>query len=261
MLTKGMHRVIFKSAQKEIFVKKMCEFKHCFLSVIMGVLLLQTFALSSASAEMITLDSSHMGYYWYEKSSWLGGSWTDTGFSYGDNNGTQYVHKNYQYYGGADRYWQQKDLYFQIDLSSINYDLEQAAFNFYVTAYNSPAPSVLRHVDIQTIAATGNAAQKLAGSTDVAGTGSFVLGWNSLDVTSYIQSDLDKGYTFAAFSIPQFGQVQDENRLMSMYGPTSTTLVEGLSTQPYLVATRTPEPATLGLLAIGGLAVLRRRSR
>jgi hypothetical protein len=110
-------------------------------------------------------------------------------------------------------------------------------------------------VDTQTVAATGDAAQKLVGNTDVAGTGSFVLGWNSLDVTSYIQSDLDNGYSFAAFDIAKFGQVQDENRLLSLYGPTSTTQ----SMRPYLVATAVPEPATLSLLALSGLALVRRR--
>ena len=225
--------------------------------VIMGALLFQTLPLSSVSADIITLAPSHMGYYWYERSTWTGGSDTSTGFSYGDSGGTQHIQNNYQYYGGSDRFWQQKDFYFQIDLSSITDNPQQTVFHFYVTAYNSPAPSTLSHVDTQTVAATGDAAQKLVGSTAVAGTDSFVLGWNSVDVTSYIQSDLDNGYSFAAFNIPKFGQMQDQDRLLSMYGPTSTTLVDDQSTQPYL-ATAIPEPATMALLALGGLALVRR---
>jgi hypothetical protein len=187
----------------------------------------------------------------------MGGSYTDTGFSYGDAGGMQHVQTNYQYYGGADRYWQQKDLYFQIDLSSITNDVEQALFCFYVASYDSPSPAMLKHVSTQTVAATGDAGQKLVGTTDVAGTDSFVLGWNSLDLTAYIQSDLDKGYSFSAFSIAKFAQAQDENRTLSLYGPASTTLVQGQSTQPHLI-TVIPEPAILSL-ALAGLAVLRRR--
>lgn len=236
-----------------------CSSTRSILYVIMGALLFQTLPLSSASAYTITLGSTDMGFYWYERQSWMNGSNTDTGFSYGDSQGIQYVQNNYQYYGGADRLWQQKDMYFQIDLSSITDDLEQAVFHFYVTAYSSPAPSILTHVDTQTVAATGDAAQKLVGSTAVAGTDSFVVGWNSLDVTSYIQSDLDKGYSFAVFNIAKFGTVQDENRFLSMYGPTSTALVEGESAKPYLAFTTVPEPGTMSLLALGGLALIRRR--
>jgi hypothetical protein len=234
--------------------------KYSSLYVIMGALLFQTLTLSTASADIITLETANMGYYWSQRSTWMGGSSTDSGFSYGDDAGLQHVQNNYQYYGGSDRFWQRKDLYFQIDLSSITGDLEEAVFHFYVTVNNSPAPSVLKHVDTQTTPATGDAGQKLAGSTDVAGTDSFVVGWNSVDVTSFIQSDLDNGYSFAAFSIPKFGSVQDQNRLLSLYGPTSTELVDGQSTQPYLATI--PEPATMSLLALGflgGLALIHRR--
>lgn len=124
--------------------------KYSSLYVIMGALLFQTLTLSTASADIITLETANMGYYWYEKSTWMGGSDTQTGFSYGDGAGLQHVQNNYQYYGGSDRFWQRKDLYFQIDLSSITGDLEEAVFHFYVTVNNSTAPSVLKHVDTQT---------------------------------------------------------------------------------------------------------------
>lgn len=106
--------------------------KYSSLYVIMGALLFQTLTLSTASADIITLETANMGYYWSQRSTWSGGSSTDSGFSYGDDAGLQHVQNNYQYYGGSDRYWQQKDLYFQIDLSSIPGDLEEAVFHFYV---------------------------------------------------------------------------------------------------------------------------------
>jgi len=230
----------------------MAAHKFSVLCIGMGVLLLQSATASNPTlAGVVTLEPSNMGYYWYEKDSWMGGSNTSTGFSYGDAGGVQHVQTNYQYYGGADRSWQQKDLYFQIDLRSITNDLDEAALHFFVTADASPVPSILKHVSIQSALATGDAAQKMAGEADVAGTDSFSLGWNSLDVTTFLQSDLDNGYSFAAFSIPKFSQAQDQNRLLSMYGPSSTTLEEGESTQPYLAYT-IPEPGTMMLLALAG---------
>jgi len=215
------------------------------------------FSVGILQADRIELQPGEMGYYWYQKSTWLGGSDTTTGFDYGDAQGKQHVQTNYQYYGGSDRFWQQKDLYFQIDLAAITEPLTgPATFNFYMTDYASSAESFLKHLGVQTTAATGDAGQKLAGDGNVAGTGTFVLGWNSLDVTPYIQSDLTNGYAFAAFSIPKFGQVQDQNRILSLYGPGSTVEVEGAATRPYLEFSTVPEPSALLLLSVGLLCLV-----
>jgi hypothetical protein len=207
------------------------------------------------TASIIELQTGEMGYYWYERSTWLGGSDTSTGFAYGDAQGVQHVQRNYQYYGGSDRYWQQKDLYFQISLADITEPLAgSAVFRFYVTANNSPVESILKHLGTQTTSATGDAGQKLAGDTNVAGTGSFSPGWNSVDVTSFIASDLTNGYAYSAFSIPQFAQVQDQNRLLSLYGPGATVDVDGLPVRPYLEYTTIPEPNTALLVILGLMA-------
>ena len=219
---------------------------------------------SSLQAAIITLGTENSGYYWYERQSWTGGSNTASGFAYGDATGLLYVQRNYQYYGGADRYWETKDAFFQIDLSSIDgATLTAASLNFYVTA-NTTAESFLRHLDTQPLAATGDVAQRLAGNADVASTTSFVLGWNSIDITGFIAADLAKGYDYAAFSIPMFAQSQDENRLLSLFGAGTTETRDGISVRPYVQVTAIPEPSTYAL-GIGGLAlgfaIWRRRRR
>jgi hypothetical protein len=218
---------------------------------------------ASSAATVIDFQPSQMGYYWYERSSSAWGSDTDTGFSYADGSGKLHVQRNYQYYGGADRYWQQKSLYFQVDLTSVPSSFEgTAVLAFYVTTNNTPAtPSSLYHLATQGTTPTGDAIQQLAGDTVVASTAAFVPGWNFVDLSTAIESDLAKGYGYSVFSIPMFAQTQDVNRLLSLYGPTSTIEIEGASTRPYVTLTPVPEPTTgvLLLAAAAGCGILRRK--
>jgi hypothetical protein len=78
--------------------------------------------------------------------------------------------------------------------------------------------------------------------------------------TNMITSDLDNGYDYAIFSIPRYGQVQDQNRLLRIQGASAPDL-EDASIKPYLKVV--PEPAAWGLV-LGGpalLLVMRRRTR
>lgn len=223
-------------------------------TTLLATLVFSLMAVMAARAEIITLSAPNSGNYWYVKSSWLGGSDTSTGFSYADENGLIHAQRNYQYYGGSDRYWEQKDIYFQIDLSPLaGEEVQSAMFNFYLTALNSDVATSLKHLSDQTTAPSGDAGQKLAGNTDVASSSSFVLGWNSIELTSYVLSDLDKGYTYTVLSIPQFSQTQDVNRVLSIYSASAAD-VDGSSVKPYL-SVIVPEPGRYSLLVGGILGV------
>ena len=99
---------------------------------------------------------------------------------------------------------------------------------------------------MQSVAPTGDAAQKLGGSTEVANSATMGVGWNSIDVRSSIISDLESGYDYAVFGFEKFGSEMDHSRLLTFYSPSSTELVDGISVVPYLSATTTnvPEPVT-----------------
>lgn len=218
-----------------------------------------------SQAAEITLGASNTGYYWYQKSSWLGGSDTSSGFSYGDTDGLIHAQTNYQYYGGADRYWEQKDIYFQVDISDFAAtEITSATFRFYLSSLSTAAETFLKHLDTQTTLATGDAAQKLAGNSNVASSTTFTLGWNNIDVTGFVQADLQKGYSFVALSLPRFGQVQDENRVLSIYGASTSAAIAGLSLKPQMIITTSvPESANVGLILglVGVAAVASGRNR
>lgn len=210
-----------------------------------------------SQASTFVLSASNSGNYWYEKSSWMGGSNTDSGFSYGDTDGLIQVQRNYQYYGGADRYWQQKDAYFQIDLSSLaGQEITSATFHFYITTIAATAETFLTHLNTQSTAPTGDAGQKLAGDTNVVSSTAFTIGWNSIDLTSFIQLDLANNHAFAVLSIPAFAQSQDEDRWLSFYGASATAEIGGVSVRPYLEVSTVPEPGSHALLTAGGIGAL-----
>ncbi|MFA5688434.1 MAG: hypothetical protein WC959_04725 [Kiritimatiellales bacterium] len=210
-------------------------------------------ALGAPAAQIISLTETEAGNYWYMRQVWLGGSYTDDGFSYGDA-GTGLIHaqRYYEYYGGSDRIWESKSIYFQIDLSSLaGQAVDSAIFNFHVAAYNTPAESYLRHLETQVMPAAGDAGQQLSGDVDVIGTHSFTLGWNAVDLTAQIQSDLAKGYAYTVLSIPEFSQVEGENRILSIYGASTTVTEGGVLLRPYLSVI--PEPHTFVLLTAGAV--------
>lgn len=185
----------------------------------------------------------------------MGGSSTNGGFAYGDP-GTGLIHaqNNYQYYGGADRFFERKSAYFQIDLSSLGGiskdDIISATFNFYLTANDANATS-LKHLTTQSTLGTGDAQQQLAGTANVESSTTFTPGWNAIDLTSFVKSDIEKGYAFTVLSIPEFVQSQDENRLLSLYGGSAA-----VEFKPSLQVALVPEPTAVALFGVGAILLL-----
>lgn len=218
------------------------------------ILLSLTPAMMSAATMPLAQDNT--GYYWYTRDNWSGGSDTQTGFSFGDpGTGLLHARRNYQYYGGASRHWDSCDAYLQCSLEDLEASQIESAFLWlHVETNSSSAATTLRHLATQSTAATGNASQKLDGTVDVLSSSSLVVGWNKIDVTAFILSDLGKSYTFSAFSIPQFGQNQDEDRILSFHGAGAAA-----EWRPYLEVTAIPEATAASLCALGLCALIFRR--
>jgi hypothetical protein len=220
-------------------------------------------AFQVQAAITIVLAPNQTGNYWWNRTTWMNGSYNNEGFSYGDTD-TGLIHSQslYYYYGGADRYLEAKDIYFQIPLDSLDAaSITSVSLNFYLKTISSPVETFLKHLDTQSTVPTGDVAQKLAGATNLSGTSSMVLGWNEIDITDSIISDLNKGYAHAVFSLPRFSQEQDQNRVLSIYGASAAD-VEGSSVKPF-IAVAIPEPGSCGFV-LGGLilcTVMRSRRR
>jgi len=229
--------------------------KTAWRSVISALIFCLLLTSQAQASFILSLSPSHTGNYWWTRNQWSGGIDTNDGFSYGaSDSGLIDAQRLYYYYGGADRYFEAADIYFQIPLDSlIGMTVESVSLNFYVETLNTTAETFLKHLGSQTTAPTGDAAQKLAGTDDVFSSTNMALGWNLIDVTDSIVSDLDNGYAYAVFSIPRFAQVQDQNRLLSIYGASAAD-VGGTSVAPYLEVEVVPEPAAYGFL-LGGLAL------
>ncbi len=223
-----------------------------------------------ANEYKVELSGNNVGYWWYNKTQYSGGKDESSNWLYSNANNLVEVKNLYEYYGGADRYFEQRDAYIQIDLSSLSgidvSTITAISFNFCIKELNdaTSSPARLKHLDVQSVAPTGDAAQKLGGSTEVANSATMSEGWNSIDVSSSIISDLGNGYDYAVFSFEKFGTAQDHSRLLTFYSPSSTELVDGISVVPYLsVTTNVPEPATyaaiFGMLALAFAAYRRRK--
>jgi len=181
----------------------------------------------------------------------MNGSYSNEGFSYGDaTTGLIHTQRLYYYYGGADRYYETKDIYFQIPLDSLDAaSITSVSLNFYVATKNTTAETFLKHLDTQSTVPTGDVSQKLAGTTNIVSSTNLSLGWNEIDITDSVVSDLNNSYAYAVFSLPAFAQEYDTNRQLSIYGAAAAD-VEGSSVKPFL-SVAIPEPGTCGLILIG----------
>jgi len=144
-----------------------------------------------------------------------------------------------------------KNAYVQISLATVpnNIDVELATLNLYITNASGSGSRLMHLADSSN--ATGHANQTLNGDTEVmALSGNTSKGWVSIDVTEFIQSDLDKGHDWAVFSLPSLNYSN-----LSFHGSSDPDY------GPYLSVTLIPEPASLGVLSLVGLLLFKRRRR
>jgi len=141
---------------------------------------------------------------------------------------------------------EQSTVFMQISLSDIpaGVEIQQAHLYLHITEVSGNG-SELKHLS-DSSTATGLASQQLAGNVTVATLKDIPTGWLSIDVTDYIQADLNNGHDWAVFSFP--------------YKSYSSLKFSSAETDngAYL-AVVIPEPATMGMLGFGSLFLLRRR--
>ncbi|MFA7237941.1 MAG: PEP-CTERM sorting domain-containing protein [Phycisphaeraceae bacterium] len=140
-------------------------------------------------------------------------------------------------------------VFLQVGIPTVNPALvTSATFNIHIVGLGGAEANLANcyHVS-NSSSATGNASQQLGGNEWVGGVPNTAsVGWFSFNVTPNIINDLNSGYSWAAFSFPYVGYC-------------NVTFDSGESAYaPYLSVTTIPEPASLALLAIGGLALIRR---
>jgi len=179
-------------------------------------------------------------------------------FDYWDGTSdTNRVH--YQFYGTSDNRFTQT-AYLQFNLSALpaTAAVNTATLNLYVTEIHygddSPSGGFIRHAS-NSSAANGDASQRLSGDVDVIELKDQPPGWLSINVTSMIQSDIDNGFSYAAFS----GTPNTTGYFR--YAGFSFTSADAPANQPCLEVTTVPEPATVCLLlGLAALVAVTRRS-
>ncbi len=164
--------------------------------------------------------------------------WESTGFDGGS--ATNWAGHWYDAPYGAS-----SDVFMQISLTGIpsGATIEQATLNLYITECSGSGGQIYHRAN--SLTANGHASQLLGGDVKIMDISSSV-GWLSIDVTSYIQSDIEKGHGWAVFSLPNKGY-------------SSLSISSGETANAAYLAVVIPEPATLGILGIGSLSLLRRK--
>lgn len=169
-------------------------------------------------------------------------SWNEYAFQ-SDANPVQALHEHESGYGTI------KIPYLQFSLAGLPQaeDIEQATLNLYITEIGGNGAKLKHRTD--SAGATGQASQELGGNVDVMAIGTEVgTGWLGIDVTEYIQSDLGREHAWAVFSLPS-----NSYSKLSFYGSPEANFAPNISIETV------PEPASLSLLVLGGVMLLRRR--
>lgn len=211
----------------------------CFLGLVLS-------AVPATAAIMIPTLSAGDGHYHNE----LG-----TAYDFFDSTSASVVVN--RYYDGFSTSINDYTGYAQFSLSSVpvGATISSATLNVYLLsrsyADESPSAGFINHV-ADSSSANGSASQKLGGSQLVVEIKDQALGWLSLDVTSYLQSDVTNGYSWSSFSfdMQQLGYFDNASF--------SVASAEAASNGMFLSVNVVPEPSSL-VLSLLGLGLIRRK--
>lgn len=157
----------------------------------------------------------------------------------------------YYYFGGADRTRQYPTMQFSLASFAGMSDVT-AALGFYVTGGENINWGYVRFYDADgTGAITYNSG---SGGSKVTGSELSTTGWYSIDVSSQVQTALDKGYNWVTFNI----HMPDYDMSTSVVA-SEGAVGEYAGCGPQLSVV--PEPATIGILGAGLLSLLRVRKK
>lgn len=128
-------------------------------------------------------------------------SWYWSGFS-----STDQVNPVYHWHDSGDGSWRDTYLQVALDSSLSAPTITKAELFINVKGVSGTDSVALVTHTANASTATGNASDQLAGTEIVTTlTGSTPLGWNAIDVTSFITNDVAAGYNYAAFKFSHTG--------------------------------------------------------
>jgi len=187
-----------------------------------------------------------------------GGGWVDQGW------GTEGTGNTVSYWYGSPSLSSSKT-YLQVAIPSLGASepFESAYLNLYITGLTtglSNGAANLYHIG-NSSGANGTATQKLTNDLEhVLNFSAQSLGWNAVDVSSFIENDISEGYSYAAFYFDYVGYGD--------WGP-ATNLSFSSGSDPVNAAflqvntSSVPEPVSMVLFGIGGatIAFARRKKK
>jgi len=205
--------------------------------LVSGVMIVMM-SLSAAAAMEIQVTPQGDGIV--GKDRWGYSSWDDVPF-----NATANPNTAMHWYDSGDG--QSRDTYMQVAISSLPDVDSITEATLYINMLSVSGNGCSFYHAADSSPANGSASQMIS-STEYIGEITAASGWLGLDVTGYVKNDVANGYNWAAFKFAN-----------NSYSSVSFSSGECGDLAPYLSVAGVPEPATLLLIAAGGLGLIVRK--